>query len=47
MEALKITPQEQVKHWTDLWFVDSKKAGYVAVTDFENILNLIIIKRSC
>jgi len=35
MEALKITPQEQLKHWTDLWFVDSKKAGYVAVTDFE------------
>lgn len=39
MEALKQqTTQKQINHWTDLWFTEDKKAGYVAITDFERQL---------
>lgn len=34
MQVFEQRTQEQIKHWTDLFFQESKKAGYVAVTDF-------------
>ena len=29
---------EHLEHWTDLWFSERKKAGYVAITDFKKQL---------
>lgn len=35
MGVRKLQQRESIDHWTDLWFTDSKKTGYVAITDFE------------
>lgn len=31
-------PKEHIKEWPDLWFSEHKRAGYVAITDFESQL---------
>src|SRR5699024_335660 len=34
-KQLQIQPKEHLQEWTDLWFSKHKKAGYIAITDFE------------
>lgn len=38
MQALKAAEKGDLKDWSDLWFNDNKRAGYVAVTDFKKTL---------
>lgn len=35
MPLLQQVEQPKLKHWTDLWFNEHKRAGYVAITNFK------------